>query len=162
MSCLKYYKLKSCESSATFKQMKIDEILEIKSQNSSLRNSEIPLCEWFIDNYKKLGFEKITIAQSSEYMRLKCLMKFDGFPDFLVLRDGKWLKLEIECWSRQYINQHPIGYADILFCYTETEKLAELEVITYESVVGFNEPIDPSEIVLWIHRPPHKIRRIRT
>lgn len=95
------------------------------------------LCEWFWENYKKLGFSDIAWDRSEKYMKLKERMQFDLFPDFLVERNGEWIKLEVETFPYGYNYCHPHGYADIVLCYDlDNTLLEDVEVITLREFKG--------------------------
>jgi len=112
---------------------------------------EGPLCEWFEQHYRELGFEEIVADRTPEYLVLKETMGFYGFPDYLVFRDGKWLRLEVECWSEQYLYTHAHDYADIVLCYAETKKLEGIETLTYDKIMGCEDVITQYEIADYLY-----------
>lgn len=60
---------------------------------------------WFKKNYKKLGFSKIVRYDQQR------------FPDFVMLRDGKEVRVELEIKSSNFIlHKHPIGEVDEIIC----------------------------------------------
>jgi len=113
--------------------------------------SEQWLVVWFKKNYEKLGFEKIAEEQTPEYSKLKEKLRFKKFPDFVALRKGKWLRVEVECFSHQYFFSHDPNYADIVLCYEETKNLGDIEVISLNKVLEVDELIVKGEIPLFLY-----------
>ena len=107
---------------------------------------EGPLCEWFEAHYLEIGFDRILKERTPEYLLLKEDFGFFGFPDYLVSRNGRWLRLEVECWSEQYKYTHSHNYADILLCYAETVKIDGVETIAYNVVEGYEDIINQYEV----------------
>ncbi len=91
--------------------------------------NELEFQTWFKKNYKKLGFSKIIKANS------KC------FPDFIMLKDGKEIKIELEIKTSNFIShKHPIEKVDKVIC---INKDVDLGIPTMElnnfTIIGFNE-----------------------
>lgn len=79
---------------------------------------ESDLQNWFKKNYKKLGFTKI--------------LKYDSmdFPDFVMLENGKKVRIELEMKSSNFIlHEHPISKVDKVIC---IEKDIDLEIPVIE------------------------------
>lgn len=112
---------------------------------------ESPLCEWFEQHYSSFGFEEIAVDRTPKYLCLKNSMSFNGFPDYLVLRNGKWLRLEVECWSEQYLYTHSSDYADIVLCYAETKRLEGIETLEYYKIMGCEDIINQYEIAEYLY-----------
>ena len=113
---------------------------------------ENPVIAWFEKHYQELGFEKIIPERSIKYMKLKETMKFFGYPDFLVFRKGQYLRLEIECFSSDYLyHQHKKNYADIVLCVDETKELEGPEVISLRKFYGCREIIIDREIAEFLY-----------
>jgi len=118
-----------------------------------VKEQEIPsweerlLCIWFIKHYKKLGFDKIEIERTQEYYKLKEEMGFERFPDFLAHKNGKWFRVEVECFSSDY--HHEVGYADVMLCYDETSKLFDANV----QVISLRVLKKCRELIAWFEIP---------
>jgi len=69
----------------------------------------------------KLGFDKIVVDRTEEYLRLKKELGFIKYPDFLGLKNGKWFRVEVECFSETCIYTYESHYAEIVLCYEETK-----------------------------------------
>lgn len=126
------------------------------------RWDENVLSKWFYDHFDELGFEEIHQETTPQYNKLKEQMKFINFPDYLVKRNGRWLRLEIETLSGRY--HHPIGYADILLCYKCTsppnfENDHNLEIITIRKILGVKEIIIPCEIPAFLYEYDEEFRQ---
>jgi predicted HTH transcriptional regulator len=79
----------------------------------NIRN-ESDLNNWFKKNYKKLDFSKI--------------FRYDvgGFPDFIMLRGGKKVRVELEVKSSNFVlHKHPANEVDEVIC---IEKDVDLKV----------------------------------
>jgi predicted HTH transcriptional regulator len=75
-----------------------------------IRN-ESDLRNWFKKNYKKLGFSKIVKSNTS------------GFPDFIMLKNGEEINIELETKSSNFIlHKHPTHNVNVL-CILEDVKL---------------------------------------
>lgn len=82
-----------------------------------IRN-ESDLNNWFKKNYKKLGF--------SEMVR----KDIGIFPDFIMIKDGKKVKVELETKLSNFIlHKHPINEVDEIIC---VEKDVELKIPVIE------------------------------
>ncbi len=67
---------------------------------------------WFKKNYKKLGFSKIVQSNSR------------SFPDFIMLEDGKKVRVELETKSSNFImHKHPVDRVDKVICIEDDFKL---------------------------------------
>jgi len=76
--------------------------------------NEFELRRWFRKNHKKLGFSKI-IKENSK-----------NFPDFIMLENGKEVKIELEMKSSNFrLHKHPIEKVDRVIC---IEKDIDLKV----------------------------------
>jgi len=79
-------------------------MIEIRNE-SDFRN-------WFKENYRKLGFSKI-IESSTK-----------GFPDFVMLENGKNVRVELETKSSNFkLHEHPSDKIDKVICITEDVRL---------------------------------------
>jgi len=83
--------------------------------------TEFPLKQWFFENYQALGFTEIIGEYEYGFLEKKEEMKFRGRPDFLVLKDEKWLRLEVESFSSKF--NHSRDYADLVLCYDNDHDL---------------------------------------
>lgn len=71
-------------------------------------NNELDLRQWFKENYSSLGFSRI-IKEN-----------FKGFPDFIVLNNGKQKRIELETLSSNFIrHKHPTNSVDLVICLKE-------------------------------------------
>lgn len=120
---------------------------------------EAPLSYWFSEHYKELGFEYIEVERSQKYYSLKREICFYGYPDFLARKNGKWLKLEVECFSSCY--RHPIGYADVMFCYDKTKDILdkEVEIISFKELMGYKEIIAVFELPDFLYIYDNQFRK---
>ncbi len=85
--------------------------------------SEGKIVNWFENNYKKLGFEKIIKKQ------------WNKTPDFIMMKDGKEIKVEIEYLSSDFIkHRHKISEADVVICCKKDVELEGIEVISLEHI----------------------------
>ncbi len=92
--------------------------LLIKEVKMKRIKNEFELNYWFRKNYKKLGFSKI-IKESSK-----------SFPDFIMLENGKEVKVELEIKSSNFLlHKHPIEKVDKIIC---IEKDVDLDVPVIE------------------------------
>jgi len=67
---------------------------------------------WFKKNYKKLGFSKILKSNTK------------GFPDFVMLKNNKEVKVELEIKSSNFIlHNHSSEKVDMVVCVIEDVKL---------------------------------------
>jgi len=80
---------------------------------------EAPLVNWFLNNYKSLGFYDVVLEKTDRYYELKQEMGFDKFPDILVYKNKEWLRLEVEAWAHKYTYCHGSGYADLVLAYDD-------------------------------------------
>lgn len=114
--------------------------------------SEDPLCGFFTEAYEKFGFEKYIVERTFEYMKLKEQMGFFGFPDFLVLKKGKWERLEVESFSSSF-NLHPGNYAEYLLCFDVTTAISRYRVKTFtvREFFGCQEIIHQLELAEFLY-----------
>jgi hypothetical protein len=113
--------------------------------------SEHFLFDWFMENFKKLNFEKVFVERSESYMDLKNRMMFYGYPDFLGKRNDKILRVEIECFSSQFKYMHKADYCEVVLCYEINEPIEHLEVHELKRILGYEEIINKSEIIDYMH-----------
>ena len=67
--------------------------------------SEAEFTDWFKQNYKKLGYQKILKKEGGK------------FPDFLVLKGNKKIGIELETFSSNFLlHKHNIKYVDEIVC----------------------------------------------
>jgi len=95
---------------------------------------EDTIVEWFMENYKSLGFEKILKKQ------------WNKTPDFIMLRDGGEVKVEIEHKTSSFIQHgHRVSEADVVVCCIEDVKLDErIKVIPLNQIfISYDEEIYP-------------------
>lgn len=76
----------------------------MKSKNNMIRN-EKGFAEWFKKNYSKFGFSKM-------------VRKDVGVcPDFVLLRNGKEVRVELETFSSNFIlHKHSLDCVDEIIC----------------------------------------------
>jgi hypothetical protein len=74
--------------------------------------SEKEFANWFKKNYSELGYTRI-------YKENK-----NSFPDFVMVREGKKVNVEIELRSSHFIlHKHPISEVDEIICIDDDVKL---------------------------------------
>lgn len=110
------------------------------------------LTEWFRNNYKKIGFDRIAEQDTEEYNELREKMNIRLKPDFLAERKGQWLRVELECFSGEYGVHHEADYADIIVCYDNTLDETDKEIISIREVLGVKEVILRREIPEFLYR----------
>ena len=90
---------------------------------------EFEFNNWFKINYKKLGFSKI--------------IKDNGgrFPDFIMEKDGKKVRIELETYSSNFIlHKHPINKTDFVVCIEKDIDLPVQTIIAKNfKLVGFEQ-----------------------
>ena len=128
------------------KYAKSNKVCIVKMPSCHVSWIEEPLCEWFEENFIKLGFEKIIKEKTSDYMALKEKMGFYGYPDYLAFRNGRWIRVEVECFSEQYLCTHSLDYADVILCYDITKPIPNKEVVSLREIMGCEEIINQWEI----------------
>jgi len=113
---------------------------------------EAPLCEWLKENFTKLGFSDIVHEDDKlNYLILKEEMGFKLQPDFIVKKEGNWLRLEVECWSYNFNHNHDAEYCEIMLCYDYTGDIpANIEVITLREFLGYEYIICQGELFLFL------------
>ena len=83
----------------------------IKTENIILAY-EYEIISWIKENYKELGYEKI----------IKCDTR--GFPDFIMEKDGKEIRVEVEIYSKSFLkHKHDINQVDEILCIVDDAKL---------------------------------------
>ena len=119
-----YKPLKFLEKPIDYYLKKLDQYISKKlvhvipyRWNLNLVWPEQPLVDWFLNNYKLLGFDDVVLEKTNRYYELKKQMGFNKFPDLLVLKDNEWLRLEVENWAHRYLYCHSSGYADLVLAY---------------------------------------------
>lgn len=112
---------------------------------------EAPLCDWLKENYEQLGYSEIIHETDPEYIIMKEKMGFNLQPDFIVKKDGEWLRLEVECWSHGFNHNHNEEYCEIVLCYDYTGDIPfNIELITLREFLGYEHIICRSEIFLFL------------
>lgn len=75
-------------------------------------SSEGEIVSWFKKNYKELGYDKIIKENKNT------------FPDFVMLKEGKKLNVEIEIKSSFFfLHKHPLDKVDEIICLEEDKKI---------------------------------------
>lgn len=79
---------------------------------------------WFEKNFRKLGYSRILKKQHNKT------------PDFIMLRDGREVKVEIEFMASDFIQHgHRRDQADVVICCSKDVELEEgIEVITLDHI----------------------------
>lgn len=113
---------------------------------------ETPLCYWFEENFAKLGYsEVVSETHREDYLRLKEEMGFRLQPDFIVKKDDKWSRLEIECWSHSFNHNHDSEYCETVLCYDYTGDIPDnIELVTLREILGYEYIICRGEIFLFL------------
>lgn len=137
----------------SYEERKLIKIIPIEL---SIYWSEGYLCNWFYNTYRELGFDDIAMEQTPKYNEIKELLGFPLRPDFLVKREGEWLRVEVENWVHKYYYCHPAGYADIIVAYADIRKnhptlFGPEEKITYKKNLGVKELIHKGEIPQFLY-----------
>ena len=131
----KYYMKKLSD----YEQKKIVHVVPVKFWGES------PLVDWFIREYSSFGFREILEEKTSQYKEIKRKIGFIGYPDFLVRKEDKWERLEIETFSGNF-KTHPSDYSDYLLCYDETTPIKQVKTLTVREYMGCQEIINLHEI----------------
>ena len=113
--------------------------------------SESFLGEWFIENYSTLDFQEVFEERSKPYMDLKAKLNFYGFPDFLATREGKILRVELECFSSQFKYMHNAGYCEVVLCYEADEVIEDVEIHELKRILGYENIINKREIIDYMY-----------
>lgn len=83
----------------------------IKTENMILAY-EFEVINWIKEHYKDLGYDKI----------IKCDTR--GFPDFIMEKDGKVIRVEVEIYSKSFLkHKHDINLVDEILCIIDDAKL---------------------------------------
>ena len=87
--------------------------------------NERQFADWFKENYKKLGYSKILRGDIS-----RC-------PDFIMLRDGKEVGVELETVSSNFLaHKHQLDKVDEILCLVKDIELGkpvkEVKQLTFE------------------------------
>ena len=93
------------------------------------------IINWFEKNYKALGFEWIIKKQ------------WNKTPDFIMLKDGKEVKVEIEFRSSDFIRHgHKLSEADFVVCCVKDVELDEsIKVIPLNHIfISYDDEIYPN------------------
>ncbi len=91
--------------------------------------------EWFKKNYKSLGFDRILKKQ------------WNKTPDFIMLKDGKEVKVEIEFRSSSFIkHKHKVSEVDyVVCCVKDVELDKSIKVISLNHIfISYNDEIYPA------------------
>lgn len=94
-----------------------------------LIQSESEFKKWFVENYKKLGYSMILRKDIGE------------FPDFIMLKNKKKVKVELETLSSHFIlHKHDIHKVDEIVCIIKDKDIDniivnEIPYLTYESKI---------------------------
>lgn len=103
-------------------------------------NTEYRFSEWFKKNYKKLGYSKILKKD------------FGKFPDYLMLKKGKAVRVELETLSSNFIlHNHDPKKVDEVVCIKKDIKLKvptiEVKGLKYvPRIVRVSATINPETI----------------
>lgn len=93
------------------------------------------IMEWFKENYKSIGFEKILKNQ------------WNKTPDFIMLKNGKEVKVEIEFKTSDFIKHgHKVSEADyVICCVKDVELDKSIKVISLNHIfISYNDEIYPA------------------
>ncbi len=88
-------------------------------------NSELKMKNWFIENYKKLGYSKI-------------IRKDIGvFPDFIMLKNNKECNVELETLLSNFLlHKHSLNEVDDIICIKKdinlNANIIELDMLDYK------------------------------
>ena len=121
--------------------------------NLNLVWPEQPLVDWFLNNYKSLGFDDAVLEKTEEYYELKKQMCFNKFPDLLILKDNEWLRLEVENWAHRYFYCHGSGYADLVLAYDAYyhSYYSDVPLITLKEYFKVKNIINLSEVYHYLY-----------
>ncbi len=128
--------------------------------------SEGWLFEWLLEHYSELGFEKVFYAvhhkqierDAPQYKQIKDNLGFEGYPDFVVLKDGQWKCLEVESFSSSY-QIHPTGYSEYLLCYDKNKEYHKVKILTIAEYYGVQEVINLSELEQFLYLYDEEFRQ---
>jgi len=87
--------------------------------------SEYQFHEWFKKNFSLFGFDKIIEER----------IRSDGFPDFIMLRNNKEVRVELETLSSHFIlHKHDPKNVDLVVCIVKDKELPikTLEITPFE------------------------------
>lgn len=86
--------------------------------------TEEEVVRYFEAHYKELGFSRIIKKQH------------DRTPDFICLKNGKEVKVEIEYLSSGFVqHRHRIEDVDVIICVTMDKEIKGVEVITLDHIM---------------------------
>ena len=114
-------------------------------------NNEEGFTNWFMDNYRSLGFGKIV-----DYRKRR-------FPDFIMLMDNKEVKVELETLSSHFIeHNHDPDETDFVICLVKDKELPvmTIEVSMFEYLMPNKDDIITirGERELWLDFT-HKVKK---
>ena len=96
--------------------------------NKPIIKSEKEFKNWFMKNYSKLGYSKIVRSDIS-----RC-------PDFIMLRDGKEIGVELETLSSNFVmHKHDLNKVDEIVCMVKDLDLGKSVLVADE--VQYDGPI---------------------
>lgn len=104
--------------------------------------SEREMSEWFLKNYKQLGYSQIIKNNKSR------------FPDFIMLRGNKQVGVELETLASHFIlHKHNLKKVDEIVCLKKdtnfSSKLIELSKLVYKPrIVRISATVDEETMVL--------------
>lgn len=106
-----------------------------RDKRKMIAYSEGSIEEWFKKNYKSLDFDKILKKQ------------WNKTPDFIVLKDGKEVKVEIEFKTSDFIKHgHKVYEADyVICCIKDVELDKSIKVISLNHIlISYSDEIYPA------------------
>ena len=109
---------------------------------------ETVLVNWFLNNYKSLGFDEVILEKTDKYYKLKKELSFEKYPDLVVSFNDEWLRLEVETWAHRYLYCHGSGYADMVLAYDDyyPRYVPDVPTITLKEFFGVDYIISKAEI----------------
>lgn len=105
-------------------------------------NSEKGLKEWFMINYRKIGYSKIIKKDSGD------------FPDFIMLKNGKKVRVELETLTSNFLlHNHNIKKVDEIVCIKKDISLPlsiiEIKELKYvPKIIRTTFTVDPKTVEL--------------
>lgn len=99
-------------------------LVKIPKDDESWVYCEGGVVAYFEVHHKELGFTHILKKQT------------DRTPDFICLRNGKEVKVEIEYFSSSFFaHRHKVEDVDVVICASKDKEIAEVEIITLDHVL---------------------------